>query len=244
MYNYKINIAYDGTNFNGWQNQGNTENTIQTAMEKALSSVLKEKIELVASGRTDKGVHAYSQVANFNCKTKITVPILDEINEALQNSIVITNCKEANERFHARYHVKGKTYRVKLLNTKYNNPLTRKYVYHVVEKLDIEKMKAAANDFVGEHDFVGFSSLKKSKKSTTRNVTKIEFIENKGEIDILFTGDGFLYNQVRIMAGTLIDIGTGKLKDTIIKDVFDEKVRQNAGHTIPPYCLYLDNVEY
>ncbi len=244
MYNYKINIAYDGTNFNGWQNQGNTDNTIQTAMEKALSSILREKIELTASGRTDKGVHAYNQVCNFNCKTKITVPVLDEINEALQNSIVIKNCQAVDERFHSRYNVKSKTYRVKLLNTKYNNPLTRKYVYHIIDKLDIEKMKNAANDFVGEHDFAGFSSLKKSKKSTVRNITSIEFIENKGEIDILVTGDGFLYNQVRIMAGTLIDIGTGKLKDTVIKDVFNEKVREKAGHTIPPYCLYLDNVEY
>ncbi len=244
MNNYKINIAYDGTNFNGWQNQGNTENTIQSNIEKVLSKVLKENIEIIASGRTDKGVHANCQVANFKTKTKITMPVLEEINEQLQNSIVIKECKEASERFHARYNVIEKTYRVKLNNGKFNNPLTRKYVYHIQDQLNMEKMQAAAEMLIGEHDFIGFSSLKKTKKSTTRKISNVEFIQNGDEIDMLFTGEGFLYNQVRIMAGTLIDIGLNKLDKNAVKTVLETKDRQNAGHTIPPYCLYLENVMY
>ncbi len=244
MKNYKITVAYDGTNFNGWQNQGNTENTIQNHIETVLSKVLREKIEIIASGRTDKGVHAYNQVCNFKTKSTITKDTLKLINDELNNAVVIKECKEVDERFHARYNVKSKTYRVKLLNSKFNNPITRKYVYNIEDKLNLEKMNKAAESFVGEHDFSGFSSLKKSKKTTVRTISKVEIIQNGEEIEILVTGDGFLYNQVRIMAGTLIDIGLNKLKENVIADVFDEKVRASAGHTIPPYCLYLDFVAY
>ncbi len=244
MNNFKIEIAYDGTNFNGWQNQGNTENTIQNIMEKVLSEHLKQKIELVASGRTDKGVHARCQTASFKANNNITSQKLDEINEALPNSIVIKSCKNASERFHARYNALEKTYRVKILNDKYNNPLSRNYVYHFEDRLDIEKMIIAAQDFIGKHDCASFSSAKKTKKSTERTILSVEFIENGSEIDILFTGDGFLYNQVRIMCGTLIDIGLNKLSSNAIKDAFKENDRQKAGHTIPPYCLYLDYVKY
>ncbi len=244
MKNYKITIAYDGTHFNGWQNQGNTDNTIQNNIESTLSKVLREKIELTASGRTDKGVHAYNQVASFKTKSTITKETLLTINEELANAIVIKECKEMDDRFHARYNVKEKTYRVKLLNSKFNNPLTRKYVYNIEDKLNIEKMQAAAECFIGEHDFAGFSSLKKHKKSTVRTISKIEILQNGEEIDILVTGDGFLYNQVRIMAGTLIDIGLHKLNKEVIEKVLNEKVRATAGHTIPPFCLYLDEVKY
>lgn len=248
MNNYKITVMYDGTNYNGWQNQGNTENTIQNNLELAIQKNIKEKIEIIASGRTDKGVHSYGQVCNFKTKNKINKKMIKSINEELQNSIVIKNCEEVDERFHARYNVKEKTYKVKILNSEINNPVTRRYVYHIEDNLSINKMKEAVKLFIGEHDFVGFSSLKKAKKTTIRTITKIDIIEQKtefgNEIEIIVTGDGFLYNQVRIMAGTLLDIGTSKLNTNIITEVFENKNRADAGHTIPPFCLYLDNVKY
>lgn len=252
MKNYKIVVMYDGSHFNGWQNQGNTENTIQNNIEIAIKNVINEKVEIIASGRTDKGVHSYGQVCNFKAKSVLNNEFLVKINEELQNSIVIKSIEEVDERFHARYNVKEKTYRVKVLNSKFNNPISRKYVYHIDDKIDVEKMKKAARLLVGEYDFVGFSSLKKTKKSTTRTITGIDiFVKNLvdtsdfgKEIDIVVSADGFLYNQVRIIVGTLLDIGAGKIKEEIILEVLNEKIRAKAGHTIPPYCLYLDNVKY
>lgn len=245
MNNYKLTISYDGTNFNGWQQQKNTENTIQEIVTDSIQKCIGEKVEVIASGRTDKGVHAYGQVVNFQCVKQLKIKMfLNEINEILPNAIVVRDMEQVPERFHARYNAKQKTYVYKIVNKKINNPFKRKYTLHVKENLNIELMKDAARSLMGTHDFAGFSSTKKSKKGTVKTISNIEIKEQYDELHIYFTGDGFLYNQVRIMVGTLLDIGTGKLKVNSVKDVLQNKDREQAGTTVPPHGLYLVSVEY
>ena len=245
MRNIKLVIEYDGKEFNGWQKQPNKLN-IQGTIEKAIETITKEKVELMASGRTDAGVHALGQVANF--KTNSNIPIdkfAIAINSNLKKSIIIKSAEEVDERFHSRLSCKKKTYRYIINNSKYGTAIYRNLETCIKEKLNIEKMKEAIKYFEGEHDFKAFKASGTSSKSSVRTIYKAEVIEKENDrIYIELTGNGFLYNMVRIIVGTLVEVGIGKIKPEDIKKIIESKDRKNAGKTLPPQGLYLLKVDY
>ncbi len=232
-------------NLIGWQKQPNKLN-IQGTIEKAIENITGEEIELMASGRTDRGVHALGQVANF--KTNSNIPIdkfAIAINSNLKKSIIIKSAEEVDEKFHSRLTCKKKTYRYVINNSKYGTAIYRNLETHIPIKLDIEKMKQAVKFFEGEHDFNAFKSSGTSSKSSVRTIYKAEVKEMPNErIWIELTGNGFLYNMVRIIAGTLVDVGLGKIDPNEIENIIKSKKRENAGKTLQPQGLYLVNVEY
>jgi tRNA pseudouridine38-40 synthase len=244
MRNIKLTIEYDGKDFNGWQKQP-TKLNIQGEIEKTIESITGEKVELIASGRTDAGVHALAQVANF--KTNSNLPIEKfavAINSKLKKSIRIKKAEEVDERFHSRYNCKQKTYRYIINNGENASAIYRNLEYFVPNKLNINEMKKAIKYFEGEHDFKGFKASGTSSKSSVRTIYKANIIEDKERIIIELTGNGFLYNMVRIISGTLLEVGLGKIKAEDIPYIIDSKDRKNAGKTLPPYALYLVKVEY
>lgn len=244
MRNIKLTIEYDGKEFNGWQKQPNKLN-IQGTIEKVISDITKEEIELIGSGRTDAGVHALGQVANF--KTNSNIPIdkfAIAINSRLKKSIVIKKAEEVPDRFHSRYNCKQKTYRYVINNSETGSAIYRNLEYNIKMPLDVNKMQEAANYFVGEHDFAGFKASGTSSKSSVRTIYSAKVIKNNERIAIELTGNGFLYNMVRIIAGTLVEVGLGKIKPEEITGIIESKDRQKAGKTLPPYELYLVEVNY
>ena len=244
MRNVKLTIEYDGKDFNGWQKQPNKLN-IQGEIERAIENVTGEKVELIASGRTDAGVHALGQVANF--KTNSNFPIEKfpiAINSQIKNSIRIKSAEEVDERFHSRFNCKRKTYRYVIDNSKYGSAIYRNLSYHVPTKLNVEKMKKAIKYFEGEHDFKAFKSSGTSSKSSVRTIYKAIIKEKNENIIIELTGNGFLYNMVRIIVGTLVEVGLGKIEPKEIPDIIESKDRQRAGKTLPPQGLFLLEVEY
>ena len=244
MKNFKITVQYDGGRYNGWQRQGNTSNTIQERFENVVSEMIGKKTEVFASGRTDAGVHASGQVINFRCETKCSgEDVKSYLNRYLPSDIRILSVSEVDERFHSRLNAVSKTYEYRIATEK-PDVFMRKYVYAVNCKPDIEKMRSAASKFVGTHDFAGFSSLGRIKKSTVRTVNFLNVAELDGIITICINGSGFLYNMVRIISGTLLDIGKGKLEESVIDRVFDTKMRKEAGITLPACGLVLKEVFY
>ncbi|HIU51289.1 MAG TPA: tRNA pseudouridine(38-40) synthase TruA [Candidatus Merdicola faecigallinarum] len=244
MKNIKLTIEYDGKDFGGWQKQPNKLN-IQGNIERAIYEITGEEVELIGSGRTDAGVHSLGQVANFKTSTKIPVSKLAvAINSRLKKSIVIKKAEEVEEKFHSRYHCKRKTYRYIINNSKEGSAIYRYLEYHVPYKLNIEMMQKAAKFFEGEHDFTGFKASGTSSKSSIRTIYQAE-VKQKGErIYIELTGNGFLYNMVRIIAGTLVEVGLEKIKPEEIPDIIKSKNRQKAGKTLPAHGLYLVCVDY
>ena len=244
MRNIKLTIEYDGKEFNGWQKQPNKLN-IQGTIEQAIKSITGEDIELNASGRTDAGVHAYAQVANF--KTNSNLPIEKfplAINSKLKKSIIVKSAEEVDERFHSRLTCKRKTYRYVINNSLLGTAIYRNLEYHISTKLDVEKMQEAVKHFEGEHDFKGFKASGTSSKSSVRTIYEAKVYKQDEKIYIELTGNGFLYNMVRIIAGTLVDVGIGKILPEEIPQIIDSKKRENAGKTLPAHGLYLLNVEY
>ena len=244
MKNYRITVSYDGTRYNGWQRQGNTKNTIQEKFENVLLRMCGRNVEIFASGRTDAGVHASGQVANFKCDTDMSpLAIMDYLNKYLPEDIVVTEISEVDERFHSRLNAVSKTYEYRIAVSK-PDVFIRKYVFVTGEKPDVEKMRRAAEKLLGTHDFKGFSSVGRTKKSTVRTVNYIEISEDSGVITIRINGNGFLYNMVRILAGTLFEIGLGKMDESTIDEIFAEKEREKAGPTLPACGLKLTDVFY
>ena len=244
MRNIKLVIEYDGKDFNGWQKQPNKLN-IQGEIENVIANITKEEVELIASGRTDAGVHALGQVANFKTNSQIPIekfPIA--INSQIKNSIRIKSAEEVDERFHSRFNCKRKTYRYVIDNSKYGSAIYRNLSYHVPTKLNVEKMKKAIKYFEGEHDFKAFKSSGTSSKSSVRTIYKAIINEKNENIIIELTGNGFLYNMVRIIVGTLVEVGLGKIEPKEIPDIIESKDRQRAGKTLPPQGLFLLEVEY
>lgn len=244
MRNIKLTIEYDGKDFNGWQKQPSKLN-IQGTIEQAIGRITGEEIKLDASGRTDAGVHSLGQVANF--KTNSNLPIEKfsiAINANLKKSIRIISAEEVDERFHSRLTCKQKTYRYVINNSLHGTAIYRNLEYHVPQKLDIEKMMEAAKYFEGEHDFKAFKASGTSSKSSVRKIYKAQVYKDGERIYIELTGNGFLYNMVRIISGTLVEVGMGKiLAEDISKIILDGK-RENAGKTLPAHGLYLVRVEY
>jgi len=246
MRNIKLVIEYDGKSFNGWQKQPDRLN-IQGEIEAAIEEVTGEKVELTASGRTDAGVHSFGQTANFKTNSNIpTDKFAIAINSKLKKSIVIKSAEEVDERFHARYNCVRKKYRYVINNSKNGSAIYRGLEYHIPVKLDVEKMEAAAKFFEGEHDFKGFKATGGNNKSTVRTIySAVVFYDKESErITIELEGNGFLYNMVRIIAGTLVDVGLGKIKVEDIKEIIDSKDRTRAGKTLPAHGLYLVEVFY
>lgn len=228
----------------GWQKQPNKLN-IQGEIERAIETITGEEVDLTASGRTDAGVHAIAQVANF--KTNSNLPIEKfavAINSKLKKSIRIQKAEEVEERFHSRYNCKRKTYRYIINNGEQGSAIYRNLEYYVPVKLNVEEMKKAIKYFEGEHDFKGFKASGTSSKSSVRTIYKTNIIEDGERIKIELTGNGFLYNMVRIISGTLVDVGLGKIKPEEIPSIIESKDRKKAGKTLPPYALYLVRVEY
>lgn len=244
MRNIKLIIEYDGKGFNGWQKQPNKLN-IQGEIEKAIGEITGEKIELIASGRTDSGVHSLGQTANFKTNSNIPIEKIPiAINSKVKKSIVIKSAEEVEERFHSRYSVKSKKYRYTINNSKYGTAIYRDMEYHFPFELDVQKMQEATKYFEGEHDFKAFKASGTSSKSSVRTIYKAEVIKNEDRIYIELTGSGFLYNMVRIISGTLLDVGTGKIKPIEIKDIIESKERIRAGKTLPARGLCLVEVNY
>lgn len=245
MRNIKLVIEYDGRGFNGWQKQPNKLN-IQGEIERAIFQITGEEVDLIASGRTDAGVHSLGQTANF--KTNSNIPIEKfaiAINSKLKRSIRIQSAEEVDERFHSRYSVKSKKYRYTINNSEFGSAIYRDMEYHFPIKLDIEKMKIGAKNFEGEHDFKAFKASGTSSKSSVRKIYKAEVIEGEnGRIYIELTGNGFLYNMVRIIAGTLLEVGTGKILPEEIPAIISAGERTRAGKTLPPNGLCLMEVMY
>ena len=244
MTNIKLIIEYDGTNYVGWQRQKNGV-SIQEQIEKAINKVTGEKVHLIGSGRTDKGVHAKGQVANFI--TRSTIPpsrFKLALNNNLPEDIVILNSEKVSDDFHSRYDAIGKRYKYLIYNNPIRGALYRNFAYQVPYHLDYKEMEMAMSFFIGTHDFMSFMVSKNNVRTTTKTITQTS-LNKKGNI-IFFTieGDGFLYNMVRIIVGTLVDIGRGKIKGTSIPHIISLKNRKFAGPTAPPQGLYLEKVYY
>ena len=245
MRNIKLTIEYDGKDFNGWQKQPDKLN-IQGSIEAAIKQITGEDVELNASGRTDAGVHALAQVANF--KTESNLPLKKfpiAINSKLKKSIRIIEAEEVDERFHSRLTCKRKTYRYIINNSAIGSAIYRNLETHIPQKLNVDKMKQAVKYFEGEHDFKAFKASGTSSKSSVRTIYKAEVYDAPNDrIYIELTGNGFLYNMVRIIAGTLVEVGLEKIKPEEISNIILEGKRENSGKTLPPNGLYLVNVKY
>ena len=244
MKNIKLTIEYDGKDFNGWQKQPNKLN-IQGEIERAIKEITGEDVDLIASGRTDAGVHSFGQIANF--KTNSNLPsekFAVALNTKLKKSIRIQKSEEVEEQFHARYNCKQKTYRYIINNGENASAIYRNLEYFIPNKLNVEKMNQAIKYFEGEHDFKAFKASGTSSKSSVRKIYKTQIREENDRIIIELTGNGFLYNMVRIIAGTLVEVGLGKIEPSQIPAIIESKDRKKAGKTLPPYALYLMKVEY
>ena len=242
--NLRLEVCYDGTRYKGWQRLPGVENTIQGKIEQTLSRILGEKIEISGSGRTDAGAHAERQVANFHCNNSMPCDeILCGLRRYLPEDIGINSCQEASPRFHARLNCASKTYRYRIWNSDVPCVFERRYVYVLSDTLDVEKMRRAAKLFLGEHDFSAFCANKKMKKSTVRRVDDVQIFRQGEELVFTFTGNGFLYNMVRIMVGTLIEVGRGERTVESIPILFGGK-REQAGYLVPAQGLCLTEVIY
>ena len=245
MKNYKITIQYDGTRYRGWQVQNSTDMTIQGKLQSVLSEMTGQFVEVIGSGRTDAGVHAYGQVANFHIPEGYSSQeILEYLNHYLPMDIAVIDIEEVDERFHARFHAVEKTYMYRIHRSMIPNVFERKFMYTYTEALDVSEMRKAAQILIGTHDYMAFCGNKKMKKSTVRTVRAINIEETENELRISYTGDGFLQNMIRIMTGTLIEVGNGTKSCADIVKILEGRERQLAGYTVPPEGLCLVNVSY
>ena len=245
MRNLLLTICYDGTQYHGWQIQQNSL-AVQQVFQTALQKVLGDVPDLKGCSRTDSGVHAYAYCISL--KTEHSIPcdrLLGALNHFLPTDIVVLNCKEVAPDFHARYSCRGKEYVYKIWNNPIRSPFLQGYALHYWYRLDLEKLNEAAQYFVGSHDFTSFCTLdSRERGDMTRTVTKAE-LKKEGDL-IIFTvaADGFLYNMVRIMVGTLLHVAQGKFEPQDIPNIIEAKNRKAAGPTAPPYGLYLNQVFY
>lgn len=245
MNNYRLTIQYDGGRYKGWQRLGDDKNTIQGKIENVLSQMMDERIEIIGCSRTDAGVHALSQTANFKTsKNPTEYEVKDYLNRYLPRDISVSGVDLVSESFHARYNAKDKIYLYKIWNKDYANPFFRGYSMHIEKKLDIVKMRKASRYFVGEHDFTSFSNAKSKKKSMVREIKSIEMEENGGFIHIRICGTGFLHNMARKMVGTLIEVGLDNVPAENIPAIIGSKERNQAGYIADACGLYLETIRF
>ena len=244
MKNIKLTLQYDGAAYHGWQLQPNAV-TVQETVETAVAAVTGEHCRVIGCGRTDAGVHAMAYVCNFKTNASIPVGRLPyALNTKLPSDIVCFHAAQVNDDFHSGNSAKKKCYVYKILNQEFPDPFYRGRVWHHRGKLNIDAMKTAAKAFLGTHDFLGFASAGFTVKTTVRTIYEADIFEEGGLICFKVTGNGFLYNMVRIMAGTLVFAGTGKIDPGTMEAVIASRDRKRAGITAPPDGLYLWGVEY
>ncbi|SHI18972.1 tRNA pseudouridine(38-40) synthase TruA [Sporanaerobacter acetigenes] len=244
MKNIKLTIEYDGTNYFGWQVQPEVS-SVQGEIKKAIKILTNEDIDLTGAGRTDRKVHARGQVANFMTNSSIPAEKFSyAINKYLPQDISIVKSEEVDINFHSRYDAIGKEYRYLIYNTHIRSSLLRNYTYHVPYNLDFKKMDIAKDFFLGTHDFSAFMSTGSSIENTVRTIYAVSLCQKNNIICFEVQGNGFLYNMVRIMVGTLIDVGSGKIRPESIPIILESKDRKKAGHTAKPQGLYLEKVYY
>ena len=242
--NYKMTISYDGTRYFGWEHQPGRD-TIQGKLESVLEIMCEEFIDVIGAGRTDAGVHAKAMTANAVMDTeKSPEEIRDYMNRYLPEDIAVEEVKEASDRFHARYKAVGKTYCYTCCDGAVKPVFNRKYVTILDTVVNVEKMRQAAVFLEGEHDFKSFCGNSKMKKSTVRTVDHIEIKRSRGYIYFTFHGTGFLQNMVRILVGTLLEVGKNRIPPEKVKEILEAKDRRAAGPTAPPQGLCLIKVDY
>lgn len=244
MKNVKLTIEYDGSRFSGWQRQINGL-SVEELVDTAIKKLVKEEVKLYGSSRTDAGVHARGQVANFLTSSIIPAyKFKDALNGILPDDIVIVNSEEVPLEFHSRYHSKGKEYSYTFLNRRERPAFMKNYVAHVPYTLDFDLMQSSCKDFLGTHDFTAFKSKGGSVKTSIRTITKIELTKEGELLTLHIGGDAFLYNMVRIIAGTLVDIGRGRIKPGTVPDIIASLDRNRAGKTAPASGLCLERIYY
>lgn len=245
MRNFKLILQYEGTRYQGWQKQESTGNTIQGKLERLLSKMCGRPVSVQGSGRTDTGVHALAQTANFHADTDMEpAEILEYMNRYLPEDIAVLSVEEVTERFHSRLHAKGKVYRYQIINSRIPSVFDRRYAYRLEDELDVDAMRQAAGYLIGTHDFKSFTSAKRGKKSTVRTVTAIDIRKEGDKIFLTYSGDGFLYHMVRILTGTLIEVGLGRRKPEDMESILLKKDREAAGYLVPAEGLTLISVQY
>ena len=244
MRNLRLDLCYDGTRYRGWQRLGDSDSTIQGKLEQALSRILGEPIEVSGSGRTDAGVHARGQVANFHCASAMPAEeILSALRRYLPEDIGVYSCREVSERFHARLNAREKTYCYRIWNSDDPCVFQRRFVAVMPEELSLEQMRRGAEWLLGEHDFSAFCGNPKMKKSTVRSIYAIDIRRVGQEAQISVTGNGFLHNMVRILVGTLVEVGRGERPAESLPQLFGAR-REQAGFLAPPQGLCLEEVRY
>ena len=242
---FRLTLCYEGTRYRGWQRQGNTDNTIQARLEALLSRLLDQPVELAASGRTDAGVHARRQVCSFRADTDWDAGfMLTKLRQHLPEDIGAVSLEEAAPRFHARLNCREKTYVYRIWNSPEPNVFERKYLYAYPAPLDLDLMRRAGECLIGEHDFSAFCSTKHMKKSAVRELKSIGIERLGGEVRLTFTGNGFLYNMVRILTGTLLEVGSGQRGAESVRAALESLDREQAGFTAPAQGLILWDVRY
>lgn len=245
MRNIKLTIEYDGGRYQGWQRLKHTDKTIQGKIEHILTQITGSQTDIIGSGRTDAGTHARGQVANFKTESDMKLEAMQEVLiKNLPQDIIVKEIEEVHDRFHARYNATKKQYSYYVWNQLIPSAFERNYSFHYPEALNMEKMQAACEKLTGQHDFIGFSALKKSKKSTIRTLDSITIEQEGSLIHFTFTGKSFLHKMVRILTGTILEIGSGQLELSSIDAVFDSSIRSEAGLTVPAQGLFLDRVSY
>ncbi len=245
--NYRLKIQYDGTRYRGWQRQKGTDMTIQGKIEQVLSRFAGQEIEIDGAGRTDAGVHAVEQVANVHVPEQVAADaetIKKYLDLYLPEDIRVISVERAGERFHSRLNATGKVYRYHILKSDADCVFLRKYAWKVTEPMDVRRMREAAEELIGKHDFRSFCSKPSKKKSTVRTIESIDIEETEKEIRLTFRGDGFLYNMVRILTGTLAEVGAGKRKPDQMSQILEKKERKYAGDMAPAKGLFLIKVFY
>lgn len=243
--NYRAVVQYEGTRYRGWQVQGNTQNTIQGKLESVLEQMEGAPVEVHGSGRTDAGVHAAGQVISFRCEHGgSTEEILAYMNRYLPEDIGVLSVEKAEPRFHARLCAVRKVYVYRIWNSKLPDVFGRKYAARVEQRLDIEAMRRAAEALCGKHDYRAFCSLKRYKKSTVRVVEQIRVEQDGDRVEMVYTGDGFLYHMVRILTGTLVEVGLGMRTAESMSEILASRDCEKAGRLMPPEGLMLMRVDY
>ncbi len=245
MPNFRLTIEYDGTNYHGWQRQ-KSERTVQGEIEKALITMTGKKVVLTGSGRTDAGVHAFGQVANFLCDTNLEPEVFQKgINSLVDYDIVIRECSQADDNFHARFDAESKTYNYRILNRPVPAAISRQYSWFIRKKLDIDAMCSAISHVIGEHDFKAFEGAGSPRVHTVRQVFRAELFEPEQDFFVFeIEANGFLRFMVRNIVGTLADVGHCKITPDDFRQILLSKNRDNAGATAPPHGLFLMNVKY
>ena len=245
MKNIKLVLEYDGSNYFGWQRLPNKKHTIQGRLEFILEQILDEKVEVAGASRTDKDVHALGQVANFKTRTSKSIKEIESgLMELLPKDIRAVSVEQVPEQFHARYNAKMKEYVYQVWNSPHKNVFERHYYYHIPTLLDIDSMNKAKDYFIGQKDFKNFTAMKAKNKSTVKTIERIDIAKTGEKVILTFKGEAFLHKMVRIITGTLLEVGLKERRIADVAAMFEQASRQTSGFTAPAHGLFLKKIYY